>query len=232
VLALERLHEVTRRTLVLESAVYSGADAPGTGGLRIGGLDRLAAPAFFLENAADATEAAFNWFLPTPECLELLLRTTGFRVDRRHALTPERSLFVCSRGVRHRARLDVAGLPAEAHAGEAVEATVRAWNVGSAVWKASAGRATEPGAVLLGVHLLDAAGGILEWDYRRFRMTLERDVAPLEAIEFRVSLAAPAEPGRYVLEFDLVREFEGWFEEGGSEPCAAPLEVAPPGSLR
>ena len=149
----------------------------------------------------------------------------------RVAISRERSLLVCARerngsgAVRHRGRLAVSRVPASARPGEAFAASVRAWNVGSATWEASAGRETQPGAVLLGVHLLDADGSVLEWDYRRFRLGLPRDVASHDAIDLEAALAAPSRPGRYVLEFDLVREFEGWFEDGGGTPVSVSLEV-------
>jgi hypothetical protein len=41
-------------------------------------------------------------------------------------------------------------------------------------------------------------------------------VWPGESVELTLRLRAPAEPGRYVLEFDMVSEHLSWFEDLGS----------------
>jgi hypothetical protein len=40
-----------------------------------------------------------------------------------------------------------------------------------------------------------------------------------------VRLTAPKSAGQYLLEFDLVREFEGWFEDVGGTPLKVDLDV-------
>ena len=109
-------------------------------------------------------------------------------------------------------------------AGEVLLA-IRVWNVGTAAWEASVGREEERGAVLLGVHLLDEAENVLEWDYRRYRGALSGRVRPGEWIDMDVRLTAPGSAGAYFLELDLVREFEGWFEDVGGEPLRVGLVV-------
>jgi hypothetical protein len=97
--------------------------------------------------------------------------------------------------------------------------------LGTATWEASIGREEERGAVLLGVHLLDAAENVLEWDFRRYRGALSRTVRPGEWIDMEVRLTAPKSAGQYLLELDLVREFEGWFEDVGGTPLKVDLDV-------
>ena len=240
VLALERLFEVTRGTLLLESAVASADETPPPRSRNIGGLDRELVPAYYLENGPDSSEAVYNWFLPTTACLSMLLRAVGYGRVTHIPLSPDRSLFVCLRegegaGVaadHHRARLEVKGTVPPVGPSGALTLDLRLWNVGTASWKASVGRETERGSVLLGVHLLDEAENVLEWDYRRYRQGLPRDVGVPERIDVKVELVAPRAPGRYVLEFDLVREFEGWFEDGGGPPLKVPLRVDAPRRLR
>jgi hypothetical protein len=106
--------------------------------------------------------------------------------------------------------------------------TVRLWNVGTATWETSVGREEERGAVLLGAHLLDTAENVLEWDFRRYRGALPRRVQPGERIDIDVRLKAPSSAGGYPLEFDLVREFEGWFEDVGGTPLKVGLTVTRP----
>ena len=57
------------------------------------------------------------------------------------------------------------------------------------------------------------------------RAPVGRDVLPGEATHFLTRVDAPLEPGRYVLAWQLVSEFEYWFEDLGSAPALIPLEV-------
>ena len=233
-LALERLFEVTRGTLIVESAV---APEEWTGGAQtrsVGGLVRRLVPAFFIENEPDAAEAVYNWFLPSAASLAALLSSVGFGDVRHVPISVERSLFVCTRARdashdrragSYRARFVAPeSVVSVWEAGEVLFA-IRVWNVGTAAWEASVGREEERGAVLLGVHLLDEAENVLEWDYRRYRGALSGRVRPGEWIDMDVRLTAPGSAGTYFLELDLVREFEGWFEDVGGEPLRVGLVV-------
>jgi tRNA (mo5U34)-methyltransferase len=233
-LALERLFEVTRGTLIVESAV---APEEWTGGARtrsIGGLLRRLVPAFYIENDSNSAEAVYNWFLPTPTCLAALLSSVGFGGIRHVAISADRSLFVCTRrgdasddgrAGSYRARLIARDPDVSASAAGEIALAVRLWNTGTATWEASAGRQEERGAVLLGIHLLDEAENVLELDYLRYRGALYERVRPGECIDMDVRFASPAAAGRYLLELDLVREFEGWFEDVGGTPLRVGLVV-------
>jgi tRNA (mo5U34)-methyltransferase len=176
-LALERLFEVTRGTLIVESAV---APEEWTGAAQtraIGGLVRRLVPAFYIENDPDAAEAVYNWFLPSPTCLAALLFAVGLGGVRHVAVSAERSLFVCTRkgdashdarAGSYRARIVARDTVVSISASGEIALTVRLWNVGTATWDASMGLEEERGAVLLGVHLLDSAENVREWDFRFF----------------------------------------------------------------
>ncbi len=233
-LALERLFEVTRGTLIVESAVAPEEWTGPPQARSIGGLVRRLVPAFYIENDPDAAEAVYNWFLPSPASLAALLRGVGFGGVTHVAVSEQRSLFVCTRNADARSDTRVKSYKARLVAREAVVSTpasdviaftVRVWNLGTATWEASIGREEERGAVLLGVHLLDAAENVLEWDFRRYRGALSRTVRPGEWIDMEVRLTAPKSAGQYLLELDLVREFEGWFEDVGGTPLKVDLDV-------
>jgi SAM-dependent methyltransferase len=82
------------------------------------------------------------------------------------------------------------------------------------------------GAVLLGTHLLDAKGVLLELDYARHRLTpgVGRPVHPGETLEVELAIAPPPK-GRYVLNFDLVSEGICWFENNGSQTVKLEIEI-------
>ncbi len=233
-LALERLFEVTRGKLIVESAVAPKEWAGAVQARPIGGLVRRLVPAFYIENDPDAAEAVYNWFLPSSACLAALLHGVGFEGVTHVAISDQRSLFVCSRNKdvssdartrTYKARLIARETVVPVSASDEIALTVRLWNVGTATWEASVGREEERGAVLLGVHLLDAAENVREWDYRRYRGALSREVRPGEQVDMHVRLTAPSTAGQYLLEFDLVREFEGWFEDVGGTPLKIGLVV-------
>jgi Protein of unknown function (DUF1698) len=114
-------------------------------------------------------------------CLAALLHGVGFEGVTHVALSEERSLFVCTRKGdasrdaqigSYRARFSARETAVSIAASDELALTIRVWNVGTATWEASVGREEERGAVLLGVHLLDAAENVLEWDFKRYRGSL------------------------------------------------------------
>lgn len=81
--------------------------------------------------------------------------------------------------------------------------------------------------VRLAYHWLDATTGALV-KYEGRRTPLPRAVAPGETLELRATVQAPARPGRYVLVWDLLREYtgRGWFSQLGVAPARVTVEVA------
>jgi len=79
--------------------------------------------------------------------------------------------------------------------------------------------------VRVGHHWRDDAGSLTVWE--GFRSELPRDVAPGETVEVEVWFFAPARPGRYILELDVVQEYLTWFSERGSPLLAGAVEVRP-----
>ena len=93
-------------------------------------------------------------------------------------------------------------------AGGSVTGVVRAKNTGTNVWLSSD---VPLGPVLFGVHLFDTDHLPIERDHVRIPLP-NGDVAPGSTVETRFEIPAPATPGTYSLEFDLVAEHVCWFE--------------------
>lgn len=112
------------------------------------------------------------------------------------------------------ARIEVAGHDRglEAAASAVLTLAVRVTNTGNTLWLHAPREAG--GHVMLGGHLRDAGGALVEQDL--FRAPLPRDVAPGETVEVPCSFAAPAVPGSYRVELDLVDEGIAWFGTRGS----------------
>jgi hypothetical protein len=106
-------------------------------------------------------------------------------------------------------------------AGVAIDATVT--NIGTAVWLASG---TSPGGVSLGVHLYDASGALLAFDFHTQPLTTPpREIAPGETLVCRMALPA-LNPGRYRVELDCVAEQVTWFAQAGSRPWTLEIDRA------
>jgi hypothetical protein len=73
------------------------------------------------------------------------------------------------------------------------------------------------------MHLLDVHGRTLDRDFAR--CALPRNVGPGETVEATFQFAAPAVPGVFVLEVDLVREGEHWFGDDASPTARAVLRA-------
>ncbi|MFN8526004.1 MAG: glycosyltransferase [Chloroflexota bacterium] len=111
-----------------------------------------------------------------------------------------------------RAGIRVLRSPARLHAGESGYALVRLENEGDAVWPCST--RDHLGEVRLSYRWLGRPG---QDPYEGVARTpLPADVAPGEVVVLEAEIRAPAEPGSYELEWDLVSELVAWFETPGS----------------
>ncbi|HWS55858.1 MAG TPA: DUF1698 domain-containing protein [Pyrinomonadaceae bacterium] len=234
VLALENLYEVTRELLVVETAVMPPARTPKSFLHPLGETQMRLHPLAYVENPAGAKEQVFNWFLPGVEALRALLRQTGFEAVEVVEVKDERAVLVCRKtapaaraggDVSHHyvAALALEAGPGACRPGEALTFTLRAENRGLVAWPARGEGPGGRGAVHLGAHLLRSDEEEVEWDFGR--ADLPRDLAPGEAARVEIDLRAPLEPGRYVVEFDMVAEHIAWFEDFGSGTLRHALTV-------
>jgi tRNA (mo5U34)-methyltransferase len=232
VLALERLFNITNDLLILETAVLPSRafrDTPLD--TEIGGKGLLHHPMAFVENANEAMEATYNWFIPGPHAMAAMLRTVGFtavKIEAEHSgravLTAHRPLEVLldiHRDLKGQVILLQSG-QSQVVKGEGLEFHFRVENTGSLPWSAHGAGANEKGAIKLGAHLF-RQDEVLEWDYSHFN--LPRDVAPGESVQLVCNLPAPEMSGDYMLEFELVSEQVIWFGELGCELIRQPLTV-------
>ena len=100
------------------------------------------------------------------------------------------------------------------------EVSLKVRNEGRAVWAS-----TDKPPCFLSYHLLDGQKKMIRRDNIRF--PLSRPVKPGEAYPARVKVKAPLEAGRYILEFDMVREGVAWFKDLGSPTACLSLKVTP-----
>jgi tRNA (mo5U34)-methyltransferase len=233
VLALEKLFAVTRELLILETAIYPPKKSPGSFEYEVGGLKPTLHPLAYVENAPEAKEAIYNWFLPSVESLRALLRNVGFdETEVFPAATRDRAILACrkrapypdSRSISYlSASLSLEDGPVLCRAGEVLRFRVRAENSGLARWLREGDAGTDRGAVHLAAHLLAADGEPLSWYHAG--AYLPGDVAPGESVTVEIDLRAPDEAGEYVLEFDMVSEHLAWFEDLGSKVLGHALAV-------
>jgi glycosyltransferase involved in cell wall biosynthesis len=105
-------------------------------------------------------------------------------------------------------------VPARARADQPLIAEITVMNSGVLAWSRRNSTNNNWPILCLGNHLLDANGRLLELD--RDRVELPRFARPGDQVTFICSLRAPSSPGAYILEWDMVSEFECWFAECGS----------------
>jgi len=58
------------------------------------------------------------------------------------------------------------------------------------------------------------------------RTPLPRDLKPGESVDLKAAIAAPAKPGRYILEVTLVQERWAWFPEKNGAKLVLPVTVS------
>jgi SAM-dependent methyltransferase len=108
-------------------------------------------------------------------------------------------------------------------AGQLIEGRATVTNTSASIWLPASQRV---GGVLLGSHLLDRNGVLLELDYSRHALTPGegRPVQPGETVSVEFTVKPPP-VGSYVLDFDLVSESVCWFENNGDPTCKFEIEV-------
>ncbi|HEX4631050.1 MAG TPA: DUF1698 domain-containing protein [Chthoniobacterales bacterium] len=220
--ALERLYDVTRELLIVETAIVPPEQTPPSFVQSLGEIRQTLHPIFYAENPPEAKEQVYNWFLPSPEALQALLANTGFEEVTVASIVRDRAVLVCrksSSGVRRTVHDYVATIsftappPPTFTAGELITFRLGVTNSGHARWPAVGAPETK-GIVRLGAHLLGADEEELNWDGGR--AILPRDLSPGEGAEIEFVFRAPNDPGSYIIEFDMVAEHVTWFEDFGA----------------
>ncbi|MFN2499234.1 MAG: DUF1698 domain-containing protein [Pyrinomonadaceae bacterium] len=224
VLALEKLFIVTRELLILETAIYPPEKAPSSFTYEVGGLQPLLHPLAYVQNEPEAKEAIYNWFLPGTEALRALLENIGFdEVEVFPGTQSDRAIFACRKSQPYPDSKMIGYLgteltpidgPTRSRPGEVLRFRIQAKNIGYARWLRGSDAGTDRGSVHLVTHVLGTDEAPLFWYHAG--AFLPTDVAPGEAAEIEIALAAPASRGKYLLAFDMVSEHLAWFEDLGS----------------
>jgi len=122
------------------------------------------------------------------------------------------------------ARFDEFHCPSKGIAGRPLAFNVRIRNIGLTTWLA-ADRGDAAGRVRLGISLLDDNGRIENLDFGR--LDLPHDTLPGEVITLAGDIPPIDRPGHWRLRFDLVAEGVCWFNDVGTVPVEAAVEVQP-----
>ena len=225
VLALEKLFLITRRLLVLETAIYPSEKAPESFVYEEGGERPTLHPLAYVENRPEAKEAVYNWFLPSTAALTALLKNVGFdEIDVLPTANSDRAVIACkkhqpfpdSRSISYLgSKLSIADGPSHCRANDELRFRIRADNSGYARWLRGSEAGTQKGDVHLVAHLMDEKQSVLSWYHAG--AFLPHDVEPNETVELDIALRAPESAGHYTLQFDMVSEHLAWFEDLGSE---------------
>jgi hypothetical protein len=233
VLALEKLFLITRRLLVLETAIYPPEKAPESFEYEEGGERPTLHPLAYVENRPEAKEAVYNWFLPSTAALSALLRNVGFdEIELLPTENSDRAVIACtkhqpfpdSRSISYLgSKLSIVDGPSHSNSNDEMRFRLRARNAGYARWLRGSEAGTEKGDVHLVAHLLDQQNNPVSW-YAAGAF-LPHDVEPNETVELEIVLQAPASAGDYLIQFDMVSEHLAWFEDLGSEVLIHQLTV-------
>jgi tRNA (mo5U34)-methyltransferase len=241
VLGLEKLAQVTKDTLIVETALLPKRSKLIESASRqaeyvVGGLRRPLHTIGWIENPPEVSESAYNWFLPSLDGAVALLKAVGFRDVDVFAVHGDRAVLVCrdpdttvesGAAGAHSANLQLVDGPTTSRPGDHLKYRVNVGNRGSASWRARPEQASDEGVVRLGAHLLPPDDGDLPvWDYGR--ADLDADVPPGGEVSIDIVLPAPERPGAYQVEFDMVAEGVTWFEDRGSPVIRADLRVDGP----
>jgi 4-amino-4-deoxy-L-arabinose transferase-like glycosyltransferase len=121
-----------------------------------------------------------------------------------------------------RAEISVPGIATTAPKGEKLQLNVLVKNAGDTLWQGCE-RSAGKFQINLGSHWLNANGQVASNE--EGRSPLPADLAPGQETTVSFSVDAPAEPGDYVLEIDLLQEGVTWFGLKGSRTYRARMKV-------
>jgi tRNA (mo5U34)-methyltransferase len=233
VLALEKLFLITRRLLVLETAIYPPEKAPESFEYEEGGERPTLHPLAYVENRPEAKEAVYNWFLPSTAALTALLKNVGFdKIEVLPTANSDRAVIACkkhqpfpdSRSISYLgSKLSIVDGPSQCRANDELRFRISAQNSGYARWLRGSKAGTQKGDVHLVAHLMDDKQSVVSWYHAG--AFLPHDVEPNETVELDIVLRAPESAGHYTFQFDMVSEHLAWFEDLGSEVLTHQLIV-------
>jgi len=112
-------------------------------------------------------------------------------------------------------------LPAIARPGRPVPLTTTITNRSTRPFAAQASYGRR--LVRLGAQLCRPDGALVNRDFER--AWLPATLPPGASVQVPITITAPAEPGRYLLKFDMVSEGIDWFEACGSPTTVKTLVV-------
>jgi hypothetical protein len=120
-------------------------------------------------------------------------------------------------------REDIVALnpPSVMHAGEKLDVHLKIKNLGSETWPATGAKDFK--------YLIDLGNRWIRGNENKedTRAVMKADLAPGGETELTMTITAPAVPGDYVLEFDMVHEGVTWFKQRGASPLSLNVTVKP-----
>ena len=124
-----------------------------------------------------------------------------------------------------RAQLSVPEPPTRLRAGQKETVVVRVKNASDVTWPMPDFENAKY-VIAIGDNWLDAAGkSVAKDEYMDGRYGIQRALAPGEEVDLPLVVTAPASPGDYQLELDMVQEQVAWFREKGSQPLRLKVRV-------
>ncbi len=142
-----------------------------------------------------------------------------------HEIWDDNNLGNAIPGATPRAKIAVKtwlpGVPLVAKAATPLKVSTRVRNLSTRPFRSQASYGRR--LVRLGAQLLDESGAMMNRDYAR--AWLPGDVHAGAEVDVPIEIAAPVQPGRYTLKFDLVSEGIDWFEACGSPTTTKRLVV-------
>lgn len=248
ILGLEILYRITRETLILESAIavpeMTAASHLKTNSLLdksellksvcvdISDEKKEMMPLFYVKNDAHALEAPENWFIPTEETLIGMLRDVGFSNIASFETFSGRAIICASKSESMLNSTRPAWLKAafqlnksklNYHTNESVEIIIRVENRDLSTWLSQGVDKNYKGQVRLSAVLTCNEDRLFYHELHR--VDIPHNIEMGGNCELKLCFAAPANPGEFILELDMVSEQVCFFQDVGSTPTTISFTV-------
>ena len=124
----------------------------------------------------------------------------------------------------YRAAISIRNQPTQLRANEKRTLRLRVTNAGPTVWPTT-DQAKLPNQLRIGDRWFTADGSALVQDDGREPLTFP--ILPGETADLQLTITAPAQPGDYTLDIDVVQEAVSWFAARGGTPKRITIRVLP-----
>ena len=229
---MEILYDMCSELLILETAVLLTPEQTALSSSPEENAQEEGLSLDYTKNDPFSGEAAANWFIPSARTVKAMLEDIGFvdvtishRFRDRAVLTARKPTATADSRFPAFLKAEFQDIPEaiECLPNETINLSITTVNTGRGRWLSRNSSKGDRGAVGLFLYLTKQDDPLFGQEHHR--IYVQKDIEPGQRASWDITLKAPAHPGTYFLEIDLISENIILFQDTGHSPATVRLEV-------